>query len=180
MGGLITPSHKDASRDSIRPCRISCDEICKTRKTGQVGFSIFYYTYNTRSSKSLKSHTPYDMFFKQPNFSLQTGHSRNNLSREEIEFLDMDHVPLEGGFDDVDGDVEDEGQCEHAGVPGEDICLDSGDIISPEADVTGNDGAEYEAAGDNSDGTDDVVDTDIPALPTSPGDLEATLWRCSG
>ena len=131
-----------------------------------------YCTYNTRSSKSLKNHTPYDMFFKRPNFSLQTSQSRNNLSREEIEFLDMDHVPLEGGFDDVDGDVEDEGQCEHASVPEEDICLDSGDIISPEADVTGNDGAEYEAAGDNSDGTDDVVDTDIPALPTSHGDLE--------
>ena len=132
----------------------------------------FYYTYNTRSSKSLKNHTPYDMFFKRPNFSLQTSQSRNNLSREEIEFLDMDHVPLEGGFDDVDGDVKDEEQCEHASVPEDDICLDSRDIISPEADVTGNDGAEYEAAGDNSDGTDDVVDTDIPALPTSHGDLE--------
>ena len=112
------------------------------------------------------------MFFKRPNFSLQASQSRNNLSREEIEFLNMDHVPLEGGFDDVDGDAEDEGQFEHASVPEEDICLDSGDIISPEADVTCNDGAEYEAAGDNSDGMDDVVDTDIPALPTSPGDLE--------
>ena len=68
--------------------------------------------------------------------------------------------------------MEDEGQCEHASVPGEDICLDSGDIISPEADVSGNDEAEYEAAGDNSDGTDDIVDTDVPALPTSHGDLE--------
>ena len=79
---------------------------------------------------------------------------------------------MEGGFDDVEGNVEDEGQCEHASVQEEYICLDSGDIISPEADVTGNDGAEYEAAGDNSDGTDDVVDTDTPALPTSHGDLE--------
>ena len=79
---------------------------------------------------------------------------------------------LEGGFDGVDCDVEDEAQCEHASVPEGDICLDSQDIVSPEADVTGNDGAEYEAAGDNSDGTDDVVDTDVPALPTSHGDLE--------
>ena len=41
----------------------------------------------------------------------------------------MDHVPLEGGFDDEDGDVEDEGPCEHASVPEEDVLIPGTSLV---------------------------------------------------
>jgi len=69
--------------------------------------SYFYYTYNTRSSRSLNNRTPYDVYHRRPNFSLYCAPSRNNLSSEEREFLDQEHLPLEEGMDVVDGDGDD-------------------------------------------------------------------------
>ena len=42
-------------------------------------------------------------------------------SEKRLNSLTWTMLHLEGGFDDVDCDVEDEGQCEHASVPEEDI-----------------------------------------------------------
>ena len=106
MDGHITLRVNDAWSDSIKRWRISCVRTGKSNQTGRADCSHFYYVYNTRAHRSLKNKTPFELFLRRPNFSLYNTPARNDLTSEERDFLDSEHIPLDDGID-IDCDGED-------------------------------------------------------------------------
>eukprot|EP00117_Sycon_ciliatum_P029541 scpid66239/ scgid23495/ len=106
----------------------------QTDKDWPSRLEFFYYTYNTRSSKALKGQTPFEVFFRRPNFSLYAAASRNDLTADEREFLDTAHMDVsDAEHDNGDQDVSEDagaapaldmGDCSHEGYEAEAYDID--------------------------------------------------------